>query len=1265
MSDTLRKQKAVDTDSKTVSLRQSDISNRKLSTGKHTPITDVKTSPTRVPIKKPFQSRGLSHESLCAPRGKILNEKNVPLETGPCLILNPLHKRSRSEKCLLYTDPIKKLTSSEELQRDSGFHDITMSSQTAKSTQKKNASSLDNIPQSVSSEGTDRSYPSNGIPSLAVYKIKTDNYDDTEEVFTNCGQFSVNASTLKSYNSMEFLTNDELNTIESNLRLDDNFSSLIDIPSSPPPIPRRSSSYLNNCSMSDDLLLNQGKRLSQVLNINKILKSEEKSPLKFLLEKFGTIISRKKKSVPLMTPSPVHQPYLTPPICTICKPSGGPSLIYPNSSWLSPSPVSIQCPLPCGESRKICEESPTTKMKYCSPDPSLFGPLFASASQSSMQDTHSKSCNDIPSQKSMLETERSNSLEQLKKTKWLSGGEETVPEPPARSPTPIYLQLISDSISTSSTYENIGTEDQKSVSFYLASSPPANETNGVKMGNEISNHITHRANEIIINDKSTLKNEQTSLTANNERTLEVGRKEKTTSSLGRPTNEKREVHVKSNPPPVSQPKTKSITVTTSVPLLPLPTHIPTSSTVGETYDDSESKFKRGHRHTVDSRPLRSSAYKESITDWLRGRDIITDVNEPGNLLRTKQWKSLSDLLGSNNNNTADTTLQEASQVSIDEYYDMDNWNSDAVSQIEELYDHLFLNPVLDSSTEANNSHEDDSCGDGYVIMTSSPIQALCLETNRTMPNVSKRWLPLPPKSEVKGQSKKICGPGSVTKVQKLQKQFSRASGSHISKPPTSKLFPMSISDGPTLSFGQSISSVPAASSSNFQDAQNTRKMRTRFGSDSQLLSTSSPVLHKHKSLANPPPPPPTSTIPSREKKDNIPPPLPSIDTIPKHKKKNNDARFPFPSRKTIGKINASSSTVQDSNNKCLRKKATLPSANLTAAASSKQQQSSNVISKELPPTPIPSLPAASKPSTFFPPLPNKLTESSADKKMPLLPSYLPPSSSLQSNCSQSESSPLSASKQPLERRTSISPKVPPWPPIVSSGGPVLDTHKQIARVSLPLSNVAPPLPLLSSTDPPLALSKFSPPLLDKPKSHTKTTKVQILPPSTSYPPSGHPPPPPACGPPPPHPPPPPPPACGPPPPFGPCSPPPYGPLPPPVSSKPKQLGTSGKVPIPPPGIPSPPPPPSCAPPLPVSKQLSMTTNVPTQSPSVPPPPPPPPCGPPPPHFASKFRSSSSQVIVGRPVPNKQPAKPTQKLNSSGDNFSAELMAKLKSRSQNV
>ncbi|XP_064383402.1 uncharacterized protein LOC135332026 [Halichondria panicea] len=132
---------------------------------------------------------------------------------------------------------------------------------------------------------------------------------------------------------MELLSGDDFEAIGENIG---NHTTLTAQPheptlDSPPSIPKRNSSFLNNYSISDDYLLKQGKRLSQVLNINVTVKSEEKGHIRSFFAKVGTMLTRRKRNPSSLSTASVQSPQSPRPT-------------------MSPFDASLTCPFPSNRS---------------------------------------------------------------------------------------------------------------------------------------------------------------------------------------------------------------------------------------------------------------------------------------------------------------------------------------------------------------------------------------------------------------------------------------------------------------------------------------------------------------------------------------------------------------------------------------------------------------------------------------------------------------------------------------------------------------------------------------------------------------------------------------------------------------------------------------------------------------------------------------------------------------------------------------------------
>ena len=210
--------------------------------------------------------------------------------------------KTQSDGCLLSgikseSDNNLCQTLSQEILRDSGFHDCHSSSGSLQSLQEATAN----------------------ISSLARFSHKapliranSDNSPTTSDPrFTE--DVSSGDTDLHASKSMELLTNADLETIrdiamsavDSPEEVSQNASSKPP-PPIPPPIPERSCAYIHNCTIPDEDLLRQGKRISQMLQLTPKKEERERKPLRSLQAAFGRIstLLRKGNSSSHSSPSP-------------------------------------------------------------------------------------------------------------------------------------------------------------------------------------------------------------------------------------------------------------------------------------------------------------------------------------------------------------------------------------------------------------------------------------------------------------------------------------------------------------------------------------------------------------------------------------------------------------------------------------------------------------------------------------------------------------------------------------------------------------------------------------------------------------------------------------------------------------------------------------------------------------------------------------------------------------------------------------------------
>ena len=257
------------------------------------------------------------------------------------LACNSLHKKFGSENSLASTlsantNLDKSWASTQEL-RDSGFQDqpetesqsnLHLSAQTCTIDgttvylRRRRSISMENVSNSLQASKR----ISTSVPSLVVHTHKA-NGDQ--------GAGDLNAAKLKSYKSMELLTGEDFKAIQSNLTTDSQSSSNLD---RIPRIPKRVSSYIENCTVSDDYLLKQGKRLSQILNLCPPKKTEKNHFRQFMNKITGTLL-KKNKSVCTLPPTPTSAQCELGSSAAPCYPTGPPPPVAPRPNLDIPSPM--------------------------------------------------------------------------------------------------------------------------------------------------------------------------------------------------------------------------------------------------------------------------------------------------------------------------------------------------------------------------------------------------------------------------------------------------------------------------------------------------------------------------------------------------------------------------------------------------------------------------------------------------------------------------------------------------------------------------------------------------------------------------------------------------------------------------------------------------------------------------------------------------------------------------------------------------------------
>ena len=228
-------------------------------------------------------------------------------------------------------------TSSQITLRDSGFDDSNDSMNGSKHSSsiqdsREKSGSLDNLISSCFWDVPWQAHtsPAMSVPSFAedaeTHMSPTTSQENPPQHATN-----LNAATLKSAQSVELLTEEDLDTItNATLVPSHDKANHAEMNTTPPPIPRRSSAFLENCTIPDEYLLSQGRRINQLMQFTP--KKEEKKHFKSLQAAFtrvGTLLKGSKSS-------PTDAPH-TP---TLSRSRGKP-LGFPSGSLKSISPGKI------------------------------------------------------------------------------------------------------------------------------------------------------------------------------------------------------------------------------------------------------------------------------------------------------------------------------------------------------------------------------------------------------------------------------------------------------------------------------------------------------------------------------------------------------------------------------------------------------------------------------------------------------------------------------------------------------------------------------------------------------------------------------------------------------------------------------------------------------------------------------------------------------------------------------------------------------------
>ena len=253
-----------------------------------------------------------------SPKYKAANKGNVAAKN-----FSFSRNKSLSEACLLTASKREETATTHTQDRDSGFDEIYRSchlsindlrSPSQPPSPRKKTVSLENFP----------------VPSLAKYTIKapltkTRSLEGTSrQRVTTKVKFLEGISGITDQTdqlgvkSVESCDNDAVNTSTSNSSTGPH--SIVPStppnhhPPQPPIVPQRTSAYLQNCTVPDDYLLKQGKRISQMLNLTP--KKEESRTFKSwqaAFNKVGTLLKKGRGPTlaeisPQSSPFPIKKP---------------------------------------------------------------------------------------------------------------------------------------------------------------------------------------------------------------------------------------------------------------------------------------------------------------------------------------------------------------------------------------------------------------------------------------------------------------------------------------------------------------------------------------------------------------------------------------------------------------------------------------------------------------------------------------------------------------------------------------------------------------------------------------------------------------------------------------------------------------------------------------------------------------------------------------------------------------------------------------------
>ena len=305
----------------------------------------------RSPTRRKFYGEGDNYARILSP-SSCTNTGNVLSQYAPARAhfatesdkgTTAFRWKSKSDVCLHTLTTGNHVSSdAKSIERDSGFQDASFGSHTSvistdtdhdmpNSHAVQRSISLGCVEKTQTGNPTERNpsmINSPSIPSLAKFTLKASapappsngNSPDAspetsplDQAHTHTlNQTNLHVATLKSWNSMALLTSDDIEAIQARCQLQReslaHTSSLVTVQRSasdtvPPPVPKRLSSCMENCTIPDDYLLTQGRRMN---NVSSASRKEEKGTLKTLQSAFTTLLKKTRKSPDRSqtTPSP-------------------------------------------------------------------------------------------------------------------------------------------------------------------------------------------------------------------------------------------------------------------------------------------------------------------------------------------------------------------------------------------------------------------------------------------------------------------------------------------------------------------------------------------------------------------------------------------------------------------------------------------------------------------------------------------------------------------------------------------------------------------------------------------------------------------------------------------------------------------------------------------------------------------------------------------------------------------------------------------------